>query len=286
VRFFNASSRGAPLFSAHRRGFRVAYDQDRSVVTADRAPPRTRSLARDKNEDRPFARVIRDQPLAGAGAGAGAGAAVPASAAACAAAFARAALRISSRAIFLASMSSTLVGEGAAELSSRKKSRGTSPVAATKVRRDARRVAHPAHAHFGEHCASPQDAQTTRSGPETGRRVAARRAGPRALELRRVVTRRGHGRESRGSDAARPRETAKTTRVESICAEKWYPSSRDGAAVGCGAGCSYLEDAATGEQMNVLRETDMVSGEVDEVHACACARRNASVPYESTSAAT
>ena len=198
----------------------------------------------------------------------------------------RAALRISSRAIFLASMSSTLVGEGAAELSSRKKSRGTSPVAATKARRDARRDAHPALAHFGEHCASPQDAQTTRSGPETGRRVAARRAGPRALELRRVVTRRGHGRESRGSDAARPRETAKTTRVESVCAEKWYPSSREGAAVGCGAGCSYLEDAVTGERMNVLRETDMVSGEVDEVHACACARRNASLPYESTSAAT
>ena len=112
-----------------------------------------------------------------------------------------------------------------------------------------------------------------------GRRVAARRAGPRALELRRVVTRREHGRESRGSDAARPRENAKTTRVESICAEKWYPSSREGAAVGCGAGCSYLEDAATGEQMNVLRETDMVSGEVDEVHACACARRNASLPF-------
>ena len=56
-------------------------------------------------------------------------------------------------------------------------------------------------------------------------------------------------------------------------------SSREGAAVGCGAGCSYLEDAATGEQMNVLRETDMVSGEVDEVHACACARRNASLPF-------
>lgn len=177
-------------------------------------------------------------------------------------------------------MSSTLVGEGAAELSSRKKSRGTSPVAATKARRDARRrVAHPARARFGAHCASPQDAQTTRLGPGMGRRVAARRAGTRALELRRVVTRREHRRESRGSDAARPRETAKTTRVESICAEKWYPSSREGAAVGCGAGCSYLEDAATGEQMNVLRETDMVSGEVDEVHACACARRNASLPF-------
>ena len=174
-------------------------------------------------------------------------------------------------------MSSTLVGEGAAELSSRKKSRGTSPAAAKKARRDARRVAHPAHAPFGEHRASPQDAQTTRSGPETGRRVAARRAGPRALELRRVVTRRGHGRESRGSDAARPRETAKTTRVESVCAEKWYPSSREGAAVGCGAGCSFLEDAATGEQMNVLRETDMVSGEVDK---CTRARaRDAMLPY-------
>ena len=73
-------------------------------------------------------------------------------------------------------------------------------------------------------------------GLEMGRRVAARRAGPRALELRRVVTRREHRRESRGSDAARPRENAKTSRVESICAEKWYPSSREGAAVGCGAG--------------------------------------------------
>mmetsp|Transcript_14815 Transcript_14815/g.62511 ORF Transcript_14815/g.62511 Transcript_14815/m.62511 type:complete len:193 (+) Transcript_14815:1051-1629(+) len=142
-------------------------------------------------------------------AGADAGAAAVASAAACAAAFARAALSISSRAIFLASMSSTLVGEGAA-VAARDKSRGPSPAAASKARRDARWVAHREHAHDGVHCASPQDAQTTREGPEPGRLVAAMRVRPRVAELR---------------------------------------------------------DAATGEQMNVLRETDMVSREVDEVHA-------------------
>mmetsp|Transcript_744 Transcript_744/g.3056 ORF Transcript_744/g.3056 Transcript_744/m.3056 type:complete len:116 (-) Transcript_744:19-366(-) len=106
-------------------------------------------------------------------------------------------------------MSSTLVGEGAA-VAARDKSRGPSPAAASKARRDARWVAHREHAHDGVHCASPQDAQTTREGPEPGRLVAAMRVRPRVAELR---------------------------------------------------------DAATGEQMNVLRETDMVSREVDEVHA-------------------
>ena len=133
------------------------------------------------------------------------------SAAACAAAFARAALSISSRAIFLASMSSTLVGEGAA-VAAREKSRGPSPTAATKARRDALWVAHREHAHDGVHCASPQDAQTTREGPEPGRLVAAMRVGPRVAELRRVVHRKGSEGESRGSDAARPRRVSRRLR--------------------------------------------------------------------------
>jgi len=57
VRFFNASSRGAPLFSA-RRGFRIAFHLDCSVATADDVPFANARARR--NEDRPFARVIRD----------------------------------------------------------------------------------------------------------------------------------------------------------------------------------------------------------------------------------
>ena len=65
-------------------------------------------------------------------------------------------------------MSSTLVGEGAAELSSPKKAEG--PARWRRRARGATRAGSRirARARFGAHCASPQDAQTTRLGPGDG----------------------------------------------------------------------------------------------------------------------
>lgn len=218
--FFNSSDcRGAPplLLSSS-----FAFDPKRSVLTASAAcaiPRRSLFFSRPKRANatafesdhavKPHNVTTHYQLLAGADAGA----AAVASAAACAAAFARAALSISSRAIFLASMSSTLVGEGAA-VAARDKSRGPSPAAASKARRDARWVAHREHAHDGVHCASPQDAQTTREGPEPGRLVAAMRVRPRVAELRRVVHR-------KGSRAGQTRRVRGGCRDE--CADRMLP---------------------------------------------------------------
>ena len=166
-----AARRRAPsLFSASEASTRILSGQARHV----------------ESEDARRGMLRAHQSLAGAGVGAGGGGA--ASAAACAAAFARAALRSSSRAIFLASMSSTLVGDGAA-VAARETSRGMSPAAATTARRDACHVAHPAHSHVAIHGVSPQDAQTSREGPYRGWHVAASRAGPRAGHLQRFETR-------------------------------------------------------------------------------------------------